>query len=268
MTYQAYIDDSSSENGIFVLAGHIASKKSWKNFSNEWKELLPLGTLDKAGVYHFKMTEMAISSERMERALAFYRVIEKYVSLSITCTFNVQDLERAKERIYVPNLYIDWGFLNNRYLFAFRALMDMFHTHKARFEKVIPLEQKVDFIFDEQVEKKEVLLFWDDYIKQRPPEIQKYYGITPQFLDDKICPPLQAADFWAWWTRKWTERGTSEKMEFADFGIGKGLRRDHPKLHFSFTEDDIVKDIIQSLRGMLGPERIIYDMKYHKSLIA
>jgi hypothetical protein len=67
MVLQAFIDESYSNDGTYVLAGYIASVEEWASFSREWQELLPYGTLDKDDQFHFKMSEMAINEERMKR---------------------------------------------------------------------------------------------------------------------------------------------------------------------------------------------------------
>jgi hypothetical protein len=262
VTLQAYIDDSYGDDGTFVLAGHIASAKVWESFSQEWAQLiLTHGTLDsKNETYHFKMKEMALNDERMSRVPAFYSLIENYVQCSIACSYNLQDLERAKNRIYVPNLAIDWGHLNNPYLVAFRALMDMFHNKKEKLEKVIPLDQKVDFYFDNQTEKKFILKGWDVYKSGRPEEFRTRFGVVPRFEDDKEYLPLQAADLWAWWVRTWVAEGKPEKMNNSDFGFWKSLKK-RPKVHISFNEDELFVSITRLLRPMLETGRIIYDVR-------
>lgn len=67
------------------------------------------------------MKEMA---RRMEHVPAFYAVIEKYEPIRLSCHFDLRDLERAKQRIWVENCDIGWGFIDNPYSFAFRCLMD------------------------------------------------------------------------------------------------------------------------------------------------
>ncbi len=67
MTLQAYIDESSDENGVFVLAGCISDAESWAAFTKEWEGVLKYGILNKHGRYHFKMSDMALNEERMSR---------------------------------------------------------------------------------------------------------------------------------------------------------------------------------------------------------
>lgn len=57
LSFQAFIDDSTTPGGEFVLAGHIAPAEAWAKFAKEWEELLPFGTLAENGKYHFKMSE-------------------------------------------------------------------------------------------------------------------------------------------------------------------------------------------------------------------
>lgn len=263
MNLQAYIDDSGDdESGVYVLAGHIASVESWVLFAKEWERLLPHGTLaPNSTQYHFKMTEMALNEERLERVPRFYKVIEDHVLCSISCSFNRRDVEKAKSRIYIPNTEIDWGFIDNNYLLCFRLLMDMFHVNKAKLTEIIPLEQKVDFYFDSQMEAKFVDRFWDDYIEQRPQAFREYFGNRPCFADDKKLLPLQSADLWAWWVRKWVMEG---RFDILDKPVicGYEERRDRIKIHISFDEEQIVAGIIDLTRRMLEPGRLIYDVRY------
>jgi hypothetical protein len=76
MILQAVIDDSYDPDGVYVLAGYIASAEAWAEFSREWEELLPLVPMNRSEVRRFKMAEMATSEDRMVHVPAFYRVIE------------------------------------------------------------------------------------------------------------------------------------------------------------------------------------------------
>lgn len=236
MILQAFIDDSYTPGGEFVLGGHIASAEAWANFAKDWEQMLPYGVLNKNNRFHFKMKEMAQTPERLSRVGAFYRIIEEHALMSISCRINIAELKRARERIHVPGLSIDWDFLGNPFMVAFRSLMDMFHSHRSKLAEVVPQDQKVDFIFDNQSEKKIIDAGWDDYIANRPPESKDLYGARPRFEDDNDFLPLQAADLWAWWVREWHEAGAPERMERPDFGTWKE-QKSRPKLAISFNED-------------------------------
>jgi len=75
-------DDSYIADGPFALGGFIASPGAWTDFSAKWHAMLRAGTLAKAGKYHFKMNEMAVNEERMERVPGFYWIIEDHVLLA------------------------------------------------------------------------------------------------------------------------------------------------------------------------------------------
>jgi hypothetical protein len=259
LVLQAFIDDSRGDNGLFVLAGHIATAESWAQFANEWEEILPYSKLvDSNGVRYFKMAELARMSDGIERSQAFFRVIEKHILLSVSCRLNVNDLAKARERIVIPNFDLEWGWLDNSYLVAFRCLLDMFHTHKSgALERLIPLESSVDFIFDDQAEKGPVLAAWDSYMSMRDPDIRSRYGAIPRFEDDKKFLPLQAADFWAWWVRTWYDRNE----EFLSFGSWSKKRSPYEVLEIEFGEDQIFTGTISVIRTLISPFPIIIDRK-------
>ncbi len=259
MVFQAFVDESFTQGATYVLGGYIADADAWAHFAKDWDEILPLATRSKSGALRFKMKEMAASPNRMKSVPTFYSVIEKYDLFSLSCRFNLADLKRAKQRVYVPNLKIDWGYMDNPYAFAFRALMDMFHSNRALLVPAFPLGQKIDFIFDKRNESKAILAAWDDYIKARPDESREHYGANPGFEDDETFLPLQAADFWAWWVRRWTEEGVPEKIETRDFGQWKATKRPRGA-DISFTEDQIHEAMAAQISEGIEPGRPIYDV--------
>lgn len=261
MVLEAYIDDSYNKDGIFVLAGYIARASAWAQFSKEWEEMLPAGTPNKNGRNHFKMSEMAMSPDRMARVSGFYRIIENHTTAAISCKIDISELRRARERIYVPDVDIDWGFWGNTYKVAFRCLLDMFHTYREKFPHVVPLDEQVDFYFDDQTEKRDILAAWDDYILNRPPEIREFYGATPRFENDKVFLPLQAADFLAWWVRKWYTDGKPECLQDGNFYTWHHKRSGYPHIQISVDENSLVEAIISQLKTILSPDHIIYDRK-------
>jgi len=195
LVLQAFIDDSYKADGIFVLAGYIATAESWANFSKEWEEILPLGLRNSEGNFYFKMSEMALIPERMSRVPAFYRVIEKNTLMALSCSINLRELKKAKQRLSIPGRRIKWGRVCNPYYFTFRCLLEMFHYNKSSLSPDVIPDEKVDFYFDNQAEKKWILPTWDRYIKARREDYRHNYGATPRFEDDLDFLPLQAADF-------------------------------------------------------------------------
>jgi hypothetical protein len=261
MVFQAFMDESITANATFVLGGYIADTSTWAKFAKDWGEILPLAVRDKRGRLRFKMSEMAASPERMANVPAFYRVIERHDLFSLSCRIDISELMRARARISVDNLSIDWGYTNNPYSMAFRCLMDMFHNNRAMLDSIVPNEEKIDFIFDKRAEKKAIDGVWEEYLTERPAESKKYYGANPRFEDDNEFLALQAADLWAWWVREWYEAGTPEKMETCDFGTWKATKQ--PKgMAISFTEDQLAEFFVSYISERIEARRPIYDAKY------
>lgn len=200
LTFQGFIDASARPpDGDMVLGGHIAPAEYWAHFSKEWEQLLPLGTLAKNGKRHFKMSEMARSPGGIERTEAFYRIIEKYVFVSISYRMNLEDFAPALERVksatsLLSTLGVSIGFskFENPYFFMFRGMMDDFHRNAGeKLREAIPLEEKVDFIFDDQTEKSYILGGWDSFVAESgDEEVKRHYGATPRFENDQDFLPL------------------------------------------------------------------------------
>ena len=258
MVMQAFIDDSYNQDGVFILAGYMATAETWVKFSLDWEELLPFALLGKSGKRRFKMREMVGNPDRAVNVPAFYHVIKKHSLLSISCKIDIGDLRRAIARISVVNWKLDWGPFGNPYLMAFRCLIDMFHSRRQEISALIPLNEKVDFYFDEQRESGVIHAAWRDFIERRPDEIRSRFGAEPKFENDEDFMPLQAADFWAWWVRKWWAEGSPEKIESPVFdGLNINDVADHAGVMISFTEDQLVDALVGLIRSQLGPEAII-----------
>jgi len=263
MAIQAYIDESCDEGGVFVLAGCISDAESWAAFTKEWEEVLKYGILNKHGRYHFKMSEMALNEERMSRVPLFLKIIEKYILGFVSAKIDISELKRALSRVRIPNVHINWGALSNPYYVTLRCLLDMFHLARNQMVDAIPLDEQIDFIFDYRDEKKTILSIWDEYIKARPDEVKKYYGAAPRFEDDEKFLPLQSADLWAWWVRKWYNEGTPEKIKAVDFSeFNIHATRKHLKIEITFDEDQLVKIIKRTLREQIDADHFIYDVKF------
>jgi hypothetical protein len=195
MVLQAFIDESYGGTGVLVLGGYVATAEAWADFSKEWEEMLPYGTLDKENRHHFKMSEMAINEERMQRIPGFFRIIEKHVSLSISCKASVIDIQRAKNRLWVLNVNISYvGGLTNPWVFVFVALLDMlFHNRNRKLiSHLIPSGEKIDFYFDSRSEKTAVIKGWEAFVSRRSDPFRQFCGATPRFEDDNDFLPLQA----------------------------------------------------------------------------
>jgi hypothetical protein len=267
MVLQAAIDESAAKDGVFVLAGYIAPAESWARFSDVWGRMLrPFGTPRPDGRYHFKMHEMAARPDGIAKSEPFYRVIEENVLGWVSVRLNQQELRNAIRRINIPGALIeDWASFGNPWYIAFRYLMDQFHFNRSKMDEAYGSE-KIDFIFDSGVDKRSVLEIWEGYLNARPDEVRKYYGAVPRFEDDMDFLPLQAADFWAWWVRRWTHEGAPEKIETCDFGAYRPrLMRKTMRVAISVNEDDILTNIARAVRNQIGNRRMV-DLKTGKDL--
>ena len=263
LVLQAFIDDSSDPNdGPFVLAGFISTSERWDAFSRDWEKALPKwGRISKNGTYHFKMSEMASFGE-MEKVAGLYRIIEDHVQLAVSCAFIKEDLKLAKARLCIPGRWIDWGWIDNYYLFAYRALMDMFHNNRAEYmAAILPLSEKIDFYFDAQSESRTIKNQWTEYLERRPQGTKGLYGKEPIFRHDHELLPLQAADFWAWWVRKWTsEKSWEAKLADLEFGDWKADPYRVPRAHIVFDEDALAQTLTELIREQ-EPDVVLIDLK-------
>ena len=207
------------------------------------------------------MAEMAKSTERLSRVGAFYRIIEKHNPIAISIRIDVKELKNARDRIWALGTHINWYPFDNPYVFTFRCLMDGFHARRSEFANLIGADDAVDFIFDQQSEKKIILSFWDEYVASRNEKDRKLYGTTPRFEDDKKFLPLQAADLWAWWTRHWYEQGVEGESQKFNLPGWTGGNTTIYGLEISFNEDQIVEAFLELIRSS-QPSASVYDKEY------
>src|SRR5439155_26504913 len=162
MIWRAYMDVSGTK-GSFVLAGYLSDIESWAKLSKEWEQLLNSGfaTRNKAsGKPRFKMREMN-NPRRIGNVPLFYKVIEDHAKLAVSIRFNTLEWERARRRVHVPNLQINWGLFENPFLLAYRGLMDHVHQTREIFQGAIAPDQKIDFIFDQDKHEKVIRDTWE-----------------------------------------------------------------------------------------------------------
>jgi hypothetical protein len=252
VNWQAFVDDSAKSDGAFCLAGYVAPAEAWANFAKEWKELLPYGTRDSSGESHFKMHEMMALSERQKRIQAFYNIIEKHVTFGISNVFRISDFHDARASIHTPRHRLDWGKMREPYYYCFATLMNGFHHSLSEF---MPEGGQIDFIFDDQSEKKHVLDAWDAHVEQQPSEIRKRYGVTPRFESDRKFVPLQAADFWAWSVRRNFETGEPLQNLIKINRVG-GI----PSIFWEHDRARIVKNLQEFAHQALPPGAPVYSL--------
>ncbi|MCH7921879.1 MAG: DUF3800 domain-containing protein [Nitrospinae bacterium] len=238
LAFQAYIDDSGKGSGpVLVLAGYIATAEKWAAFSVEWKEMLSFIPASDA----FKMSEMAQSEDRLEKSSWFYRIIENHVTAAVSCVIRVPDLVNAVRSIDWPPYIKNVSNLENPYYFAFQAIINVL----AQYQEKMDIREPVDFIFDEQTEKVRILDAWDLLKASSSPEVRKLMGDTPIYRDDKKVLPLQAADLYAWWVRRWEIENDQDGVK--DLKFPWAVKRDIPRLDMRFSEDDLRAELSKGL---------------------
>jgi hypothetical protein len=169
MVLNAYIDGSGTGDSKFlVLAGFISDAETWIEFSKEWKS-----RLDQANLPYFKMNEM---SRRPEIAGWFYRVIEEYnVRAAVSCVVHTDELVKVNRSIKYPPYIINTEDMENPYYFGFKAITDVLAQHQVK----LRLTEPVDFIFDDESEKRRIPAAWELMKKNSAPEVAPLLGVTP-----------------------------------------------------------------------------------------
>lgn len=258
MSWHAYIDESyNPDGGAYVIGGCIATEAQWKEFSAEWQSFTErFGRIDATGRRYFHMAEM---THRLEEVSYFYSVMSRHVPVFISARFNRSEFDRAKRRIYIPGAIVEWD-PTNYYWIAFRCLMDKFHLERPQLERLIPLDEAVQFHMDDTFDRKTVESMWQEYIVHRPDHVRDRYADAPIFEDDKKVFPLQAADLWVWWVREWTERGAPQRIVRHDFEeFSKSAVRQSPRvtMDIEFSEEQFLPPLARMVKTQTGREAII-----------
>jgi hypothetical protein len=88
---------------------------------------------------------------------------------------------------------------NDPYFLASFTMMVMISQSQER----CGIDEPLDFIFDRQQElESPVQEAWDELAHMSLDGVPRRLGERPQFSDDKVSMPLQAADLHAWWVRR------------------------------------------------------------------
>ena len=165
-------------------------------FSEEWGPLArSWGTLQPDGNYIFKMRDMAALPERRERVAAFYRIIERHDLAGFAVGMNKRSFARAKQRLWISKMSIDWDIHANPFNVLFFFLISNLVSLINEFPSVWDPKDKIDFIFDEQREKSRIRAAWDTFIGPMESDIRQRLGREPRFESDADFLPLQAGGF-------------------------------------------------------------------------
>jgi hypothetical protein len=178
--------------------------------------------------------------------------------MAIAVVLNKNDLGRAMRRISADRVTINWECYGQPFFVACRSLLDAFHELRVTEPWRIPLEEPVDFYFDNTTEKRPILESWDGYladIAEHYPDQRPLYGTTPRFEDDEVFLPLQAADFRAWWVRKWVQEVGPAGVGNAKFTF-ETKPNPVPQLTINFPEDALATGLRHFIERVLAHEGI------------
>ncbi|NKQ85587.1 DUF3800 domain-containing protein [Rhizobium ruizarguesonis] len=258
MGWHAYIDESySPDKDAYVIGGCISTKEEWASFSTEWQSYLSrFGRVDESGLRYFHMQEMAYN---LEEVGFFYCVMQLYVAAYISVRFNKSDFERAMRRIYIPGKIVEWD-RPNYYWIAFRCLLDKFHLEREKLADLIPLDETVQFHMDQISSGKVVDKLWPEYMQNRSDMMRERYAGIPTFESDKNSLPLQAADLWVWWVRKWCDLNQTHRITAHDFdGFAKSAKRRTPRVtvDISFSEDEFLPTMERWAKSQSGGNHVM-----------
>ena len=277
MALHFYIDDSDDnapgKRKAYVLGGYVASPESWAKFSHDWALLLEAFNVPrgKSGRRRFKMNEMA---RRMKDVKPFYETIVRHAIGAVSIILYEDDLERAMGRIWSDNVDVMFSPEADGKVLIKKLLISELHRLMAepsilavessasyRFSDMLRGNRdRIELYFDEDSRSSIISDWWDGTAPDFDCEIRS--GHPPQFLDDEVYLPLQAADFWAWWARRAYERKSIKDVVGGDFETWHGSEGP-PFLSMSISEDDLVGCLIATLKlsAPFGIMPNLYDAK-------
>jgi uncharacterized protein DUF3800 len=220
--FTAYMDDSGSEGKglVFVLAGYVAPIKGWEIFSAKWEEALA----KPPSLPYFKMREahrlndsfFGWTEEDRERRVADLVdvICAQPVMSALALVLTWDDFRRAQaEHPDIVNCH---------------PYDMLFHGAMATTTRLLVEDRSRDpiaFVFDEQGGAGERAILAYRAIRSILPSTQADLVVgSPRMENDKIVPPLQAADLLAWNIRRYVaEQGsfpllsTGERVPLPDY---------------------------------------------------
>ncbi|HUQ50357.1 MAG TPA: DUF3800 domain-containing protein [Terriglobales bacterium] len=238
MPLQAFIDDSGTSAPVLVLSGYISLYYWWESFSEDWQRLLD----ESPRLAYFKMREAATLSgqfagmkaaDRNKRVVRFIELIKLAAHASITCVIPVA----AYKRVVKGNVKKEWD--DPYFIATFMLLLNVLDNQIAQKES----EEfgRVEFIYDDNPRLAAKVPYWYQLTRSLlRPEARALIAPSPRFEDDKLFPPLQAADLQSWYYRRL----------FAEKLCNEPFKKDLPKEIFKEL------DSIPSMLTFLGDQRL------------
>ena len=194
MVLVAHIDDSRDDEA-FVLGGYLSGAEEWKALSDDWMAVLSHPPAIKA----FKMSQLHMTDpNEVERLRLAHRAISKNLRTGVSVAFSTRDYMD----VFGRSQY------NSPFFIAYLLLL----LGTAKMQSELGLNERVDFIFDEQNGEDGNLLGVLDRARERGnPEWTRYLGAPPLFRNGEDFVALQAGDFFAWWSREALEKPPKQR---------------------------------------------------------
>jgi hypothetical protein len=204
---EAFFDGSGwdGKSPAYVLAGYLAKKERWADFSNEWYRILrpPQGRqlpyLKANDVYRLKSYQSTFhgwsEQERDERLIEFVKAINRHVMHGIVSVMPVAPYVRLMKGKFNPSA------LDRPYFLSFFGVM----TQLLLVTQRLQLDARIDFIFDIEGGDSHSLLHseYERFISVAPEPIHQLCSASPRFERDEDFAPIQAADLLAWHARRY-----------------------------------------------------------------
>jgi hypothetical protein len=196
---QAFIDDSGKAGPVFVAGGFVSSVAQWESFAAEWQAALLL----QPEIPVFKMREAmarppqgafrSFSEEQIEHRLnIMVDIINKYTEHAVICSI---EYEAYSEHMSGIAKTLDTPYFMGYYSTMYSVLRSYYLSGG---------KDKINFIFDmeHRTLATELMMMWDLLKKSGEPFIRRRLGSPPQWEDDAVVLPLQAADMLVWCMRR------------------------------------------------------------------
>lgn len=215
MVLQAFIDDSGSkgQDKYFVFAGILGIADEWGIFSDAWRACLQEAPAVRGP---FKMRDAARlqsqffgwpKEQRDEKLRALARIVNEHNRVCVQCTFDLGAHKESWAKLNKP--------MNEPYFWAYHVMIMAlgFEVYDLGFT-----DKRFEIIFDDNVihglRAKRWYPMIREVIRAREPDLFPILPVDPVFRDDEDCVPLQAADMFAWCTRRNTTHPDEPKFDW------------------------------------------------------
>lgn len=220
MVLKAFFDDSGSDpsSHVYVLGGVMLPKEWWGLFSEEWRAVL-----DKApAIEYYKGSEVwsdkpespfahLTPNQRKQKVNALAITLSEYHPAAFSCRVDWNTFEEFRNSHSLKSPGDDPYF----YLF-FNALV-LVHKYGIKHSNL----SRAEFCFDNQNKIGERVRDWYAIFRSRCPlQMSEWLADEPpQFGDEKLDLPLQAADMFAWHQRRELTGTLSRHHDISNWGL-------------------------------------------------